>query len=166
MTTYDRRAFALAYIEASSIADIGIDGERTGYPEALREHRTAVLTGLERLFGLTLRQEAMPTNLSPVFMVFRSVARSYLSITGPMDGYLEAGLIHKRLEEAGVHDDFLRGIGRIADLNAESRAAHLHLLTTLLGVLLGDHADRVVEAEELRAIGVNTVPPNPSDYEF
>ncbi|WP_067685941.1 hypothetical protein [Nocardia jejuensis] len=166
MKTYDRRGFALAYIDANNPSDIGFDAERVGYPEALHGHRTALLAGIERLFGITLEMAAVPAGMRPVLLVFRSVARSYASIAGPMDGYLEAGLIHDRLEQVGIHDAFLSGIGWIAELNEESRVTHLDILTTLLGVLLGDNADKVISAEELQALGVNTVPPNPTDFGF
>ncbi len=165
MKTYDRREFALAYLRANTQLR-GFDIELVGYPEALHEYSTALLDGLERLFGITLRQDAMPAGMGPVFMIFESVARSYLAITGPMDDYLEASLIHTRLQQAGIHDAFVAGIGRITELNRKSRAVHLDTLTTLLGALLGDNADRVVGEDELHALGVSTVPPNRSDYDY
>lgn len=163
---FGRRELALAYANAQNTRVSGVDAERAGYDSALREYRNSLLAGLERLFGLRLDFAAMSGGMSPVFMAFRSTVHSYLAITGPMDGHLEAGLLHNRLEEAGVHESFLSGIGRIAEINAESRAAHLDLLDVMLGVLLGAGAERVVSVEELHAIGVGTTPPDPSDYDW
>lgn len=166
MTTYDRRGFALAYAEAQATRITGTDAERVGYAAALHDYRTGLLAGLEQLFGLRLTFESVPDGMSPVFMAFQSTVRSYLAITGPMDGYLEAGLIHGRLEQAGVHERFLSDLRRIGKSNIESRTAHLDILDTLLNVLLGAKGERVVFDEELHAIGVGTIPPNPDDYEW
>ena len=166
MSTYDRRGFASAYADVQNDRIPGVDGERVGYAPALGEYRTALLKGLERLFGLRLESETVPRAMLPVFTAFRSTVRSYGAITGPMDGYLEAGLIHIRLREAGVHESFLAGVRRIDECNTASADAHLDILEALLGVLLGDSADRVVSAEELHAIGVGTTPPSPYDYEW
>jgi hypothetical protein len=103
---------------------------------------------------------------SPLSMVFASTMRSYAAITGPMAGSLEAVLVHVRMEQAGIHESFLTDMGRIDRCNNESLTAHLDILNTLIGVLLGDNADRVVPEEELRAIGVQTTPPSPYDYEW
>lgn len=166
MSTYDRRGFAAAYADAQNTHVPGADGEREGYPEALHEYRIALLSGLERLFGLRLDYESVPEGMRPVLDVLDSTVRSYLAISGPMDNYLEAGLTFIRLQQAGVLEQFVAQLHRIDECNTESRTAHLDSLETLIGVLLGDNANRVVSEDELRAIGVETVPPNPDDYEW
>lgn len=166
MTTYDRRGFALAYAGAQHIENLGTDGERMGYIDALQVYRTALLKGLEQLFGLTLGLNSVPDGMSALFMVFSSTVRSYAAITRPLAGLMEGGLIHVQLEKAGIDESIAADMDRIARCNDESRAAHLDLLDTLMGAFLGDNADRVVTEEELRAIGVETTPPNPNNYEW
>jgi hypothetical protein len=58
---YDRRAFAVTYIEAQKNYTGGLSELSMPYNEALREHRRRLLGGLERLFGLTLSGR-MPTS--------------------------------------------------------------------------------------------------------
>ncbi|GAA2968869.1 hypothetical protein [Actinokineospora diospyrosa] len=162
MDTYDRKAFVLAYANAND-PDI-TDPKPGGYFDAVRTHRAELLAGLERLFELELTAEAAPD--PPLFLLFRATARSYLAITGPMSGFLEAGLIHKRLEQVGAHEVVLRDMGRITEINAESKAAHLDILDTLVAHLLGDRADRVFTVDDLAAIGVSTTPPSHDDYDW
>jgi hypothetical protein len=134
--TYDRRAFAVAYVEARMPAIGGVDAERDGYGPALLEHRAVLLAGLERLLGLRLEFGSVPDGMGALLMLLRSTARSCSAITAPGAGFLEASLLHQRLEQVGVHDVVLRDLDRITALNAESRAVHLDLLDTLFAVLL------------------------------
>ena len=166
MNTYDRRAFARAYADAQRTRVDGIDGERVGYAGALKEHRAALLAGLERLFDLRLDMDSLPSGTKALFMLFRGTVRSYVDIKGPGDGFLEAGLLHKAMENAGIDEAVGRDLDSIRALNEQSRTTHLDILTTLLGAMLGDNADRVVSEADLRAIGVNPIPPNPNDYDW
>jgi hypothetical protein len=162
VSSFDRYRFALAYADT---LDTTAGHESSAYAAALREHRAALLAGLERLFGLRLAFDTVPDRLKPILMVLRSTARSYLAIQGPLSSYLEAGLIFTRLREVGAQDSVERDLDRIEECNTDSRAAHTELMATLLGVLLGDNADRVVSEDELHAIGVHTDQPDPNDYD-
>lgn len=167
MITYDRRAFALAYVQAESTADVsGFDAERVGYLDALKAHRVAFLTGLERLFGLRVDFESVPSAVKPLAMFLRSTLRSCVALRTPTDGYLEGGLIIRAMKHAGVEDQITSDLTVIRESNERSRAAHLDILTTLLAAMLGDAADRVVTEDEVRAIGVDPTPPDPNDYDF
>lgn len=166
MRTYDRRAFALAHAEAKITYVGGADGERVGYGPALTEYRTALLAGLERLFGLRVDIDSVPGLTKALVMLFNSTVHSYLAITSPGGGSLESGLLHTVMDRAGVSDQVSRDLAVIHESNTRSREAHLNILTTLLGAMLGDNADRVVHDDELRAIGVNTTAPDPHDYDF
>jgi hypothetical protein len=93
VTTYDRRAFAQAFLDAHPDARHGLYYNEA-YNTALREHRQRVPDGLRRLFGLTL-----------------SIG----------DGFMEAGLIFRQLAEARVEESVHEGLARITALNNQSR---------------------------------------------
>ncbi|HET9143479.1 hypothetical protein, partial [Actinophytocola sp.] len=80
--------------------------------------------------------------------------------------YLEFGLIDIRLGQAGIREPVYSRLESIRASNAESRTAHLEILDRLLEAMLGESADRVIQEEELRAIGVEPTPPDPGDYDF
>ncbi|HEX4222659.1 MAG TPA: hypothetical protein VHZ97_09880 [Pseudonocardiaceae bacterium] len=164
MRHYDREAFALAYVDALSSEVPGMDGERAGYAPALFAYREALLGGLQRLFGIDFDDISGPTG--PLLMLFRATARSYLAITTPGDDFLEGGLLVDRLAEFGIAGDVLGDLESLQAGNAESRAIHLRVLTTLLGAVLGADADRVVTEKQLRDIDVDPTPPDPNDYGF
>lgn len=165
MITYDRRAFAQAFLDAHPDARHGLYYNEA-YNTALREHRQRVLDGLQRLFGLTLSIGGA-TRHRGLLALFRSTARSYLAITGPGDGFMEAGLIFRQLAEAGVEESVHEGLARITALNTQSRDAHLAVLETLIAVLLGDRADATFTSADLAALGVDdTAGPDSADYDL
>ncbi|MEV4311669.1 hypothetical protein [Actinocrispum sp. NPDC049592] len=124
MTRYDRRALAVAYVEAQP---------EYRHPERVR--RQQVLMGLQELFGCTVDE----TQLSTVHWgLFDSTVRSYFGITHP--GQADAD------EPARVPLD------TIADLNKQSRAAHIDVLEAILAAYVDD---RVFTSEDLHAIGID-----------
>ncbi|HEY4460494.1 MAG TPA: hypothetical protein VGN81_39715 [Pseudonocardiaceae bacterium] len=158
MGTYDREALALAYVESLSEAVVGMHSDREGYPDAVLAHRKTLINGLQRLFDIDFDATG------PLLALLRDTARSYLAITSPGGGLTEQLII--RLTEFGIAGDVLGDLEQIQATNADSRAIHLRVLTTLITALLGDKADRIVTDDDLRAIGVDPTPPNPNDYEF
>jgi hypothetical protein len=162
MRSYDREAFALAYVEALSRAVAGMDGERDGYAPALFAYREALVVGLQRLFGLDLEDLTGP--LGPLLLLLRGVARSCAAIASPDGDLLEGSLLVDQLAEFGIAGDVIGDLESIGAGNDESRAIHLHVLTTLLAAALGEDADRVITEKDLRAIGVDPTPPDPADY--
>lgn len=162
MGTYDREALVLAYVESLNDHVAGMHSDRAGYPEAVRAHRTALISGLQRLFGIDL--DATSGTDGALLALVRDTARSYLAITSPGGGLGEQ--LIDRLAEFGIAADVLGDLDAIQAGNADSRTIHLHVLTTLITALLGDRADLVVTDDDLRAIGVDPAPPNPNHYEF
>ena len=164
-TIYDRRAFALAYVEAQADYRRGYYSENSGYNAALRTHRRQILTGLQELFGLTLARSAIPDDHQALFMLFDSTVTSYLTLATPWSRYLEAGLVVRRLDEAGRPGLAIREASdRVGNLTERSREAHLDILEALLEVFLGERAPRVFSSADLRSIGVDDTPPNSDDY--
>lgn len=53
---------------------------------------------------------------------------------------------------------------RINAVTDEARAAHLDKLDALVTIMLGDRASLTFDAVDLRAIGIDDTPPNPTDY--
>ncbi|MFC4070944.1 hypothetical protein [Actinoplanes subglobosus] len=144
----------------------GYDGyrqESSAYNAALRSHHEGMLGGLERLYGITLSWAGVPDKA--LFMLFQSTARSLLALTTPWSGFLEAGLLFKRLEAVGEPGArVMAASDRIWARNNESREDHLLILDELLTVFLSDAADRVFTAADLRAAGTDPVPPSTDDF--
>ena len=137
MRTYDREALALAYVES-------LDKTVAG---------NSLISGLQRLFDIDLDATSGPN--APLLALLRATAHSYLAITGPGDiSRLDTEALITRLTEVGIAGDVLGDLDRIQETNEDSRAIHLHVLTTLITVLLGDKADLVVTDDDLRAVGV------------
>lgn len=166
MITYDRRAFARAYLDAHPDAKDGYYYSEA-YNTALREHRQRVLDGLQRLFGVTLDAEGVLAEHGALLMLFRGTARSCLSITAPGEGAAEAGLLFRQLAGTSAQQHVLDGLRRIADSNTRSRDAHLDVMETLIEVFLGDRAGATFTSADLAAIGVDdTAGPNSADHDL
>ncbi|MFC0540232.1 hypothetical protein [Kutzneria chonburiensis] len=97
-------------------------------------------------------------------MLFNKTARCYAGITTPSDGWLEAGLLVRRLEETGRQEEIYDRMGRINDLAEQSRQLHLELLDSLLSIMLHERRDDVFTADDLRAVGIDPTPPQESDF--
>ncbi len=112
-----------------------------------------LLTSLERLFGIRLAQDELSFHQKALWSLFEDTVRSLLQITTPWDGYLEAGLLHKRLEASGEPGQVVyRASAAIANAAKASKAAHREMLSALFIAIFGECA-RVVTSEELRASG-------------
>jgi hypothetical protein len=162
MGTYDREALALAYVESLNDHVAGMHSDREGYPDAVLAHRKTLINGLQRLFDIDFDTTSGPNGV--LLTLLRDTARSYLAITSPGGGLNEQ--LISRLTDFGIAGDVLGDLEQIQATNADSRAIHLRVLTTLITALLGDKADLVVTDDDLRAIGVDPAPPNPNNYEF
>lgn len=166
MITYDRRAFAQAFLDAHPDAKHGYHYNEQ-FNTALREHRQRVLDGLQELFGLRLELDGVPGGQAALFMLFRTTASSYVKITRPGEGVGEAGLMYRQLAETRAQQHVLGGLERIAACNDRSRDAHLDVMETLIEVFLGERAGATVTSADLAAIGVDdTAGPNSSDYDL
>lgn len=163
---YDRQDLVRAYLGAQGRGFGGYCPESSIFNAALKTYHAAMLGGLERLFGLLLRPEGVGTfDGRALFMLFSSTADSLLALRTPWSGFLEAGLLVRKVEEAGQHGArVLAASQRIDTLVAESTQTHLELLDALVAAMLGDRADLTFTQADLRAIGVDDAPPSPTDY--
>jgi hypothetical protein len=164
---YDSRAFAQAYLFAQASEEDGVGDyllTEPAYNAALREHHKRVLAGLEKLFGVTLDVRST-TGDTALLWLFTKTARSCHSPRTPLSGFLEAGLLIRRLAEGGdAGTRVLATFERIGQLRDAWHEAHLDVLDDLLGMLLGERADRVFTSADLRAAGVDDTPPELTDH--
>ncbi|MEU4446300.1 hypothetical protein AB0K14_04135 [Actinosynnema sp. NPDC050801] len=124
-----------------------------------------MLDGLQELFGFRLEPDGMSQGRGALFMLFRATASSYVKITGPGEGFGEAGLIYRQLAETDAQQHVLGGLERITACNDRSRHAHLDVMESLIGVFLGERAGATFTSADLAAIGVDdTAGPNSADY--
>ncbi|MGW5355391.1 hypothetical protein ACWERV_33345 [Streptomyces sp. NPDC004031] len=167
---YDRSALVDCRLHVlagpgSGFGDYHRGGE--AYNEALAAYCAELEAALERRFGATLvGSRATDFDARVLLMLFGSTARSYLAIRTPWSGYQEAGLLVKKLEEAGPAGARVRAASdRIEEAAKVSRAAHREMLDTLAGHVLGDRADTVVTSAELLADGFDDARrPDPADF--
>ena len=113
----------------------------------------ALLKALEGLFGVRLSGEGLSFDQKILWGLFESTVDSLLRITSPWDGYLEAGLLHSKLEESGESGKEVdRASAVIHEANEASRAAHRTMLYALL-VAIFSECQRVLTSEELAKAG-------------
>ncbi|MEC3916293.1 hypothetical protein [Nocardia sp. CDC160] len=170
-TRYDRSALIHAYLDA--VEELSKLHGKTG-EEAEAEYaswsasavtrsktRLAYLHGLEELFGVVLRLPTGPGpittvgSVSPALLMFlRSTAQSYHAIQTPFSGYLEATLLVRKMEEAGIWDAVSDNSDRMRRTTDDLRQQHLELLDTVLSAVLGDKADLVYELDDPAAAAI------------
>jgi hypothetical protein len=162
---YDRRDLVRVYLAAQQRGFGGYDPESSAYNAALKAHYAAMLDGLQQLFGLRLHEDGVDTLTHRVlFRLFTSTADSFFALRTPWPGFLDAGLLIRKVEEAGAEGERVMAASqRIDALTAESRETHLEILDALVAVMLGDRADRTFITADLRAIGVDDEKPNTMD---
>ena len=168
---YDRAELVKAYLAAHANMDSrfgAYEVERTEYNEALRGYYQGLLAALERMFGVALdvrRAEAFDAKV--FLMLFRGTADSLLAARTPWSGFLEGGLLIKKLEGAGAAGQKVLAASTVIDeMQAKSRAAHREALDAIAEILLGDSAGLVFDsAEVLSVVGFDdNVRPNRADY--
>ncbi|MFF7158013.1 hypothetical protein [Streptomyces sp. NPDC008139] len=164
---YDRAAFIRCrlHVEAGPQSGYGeYEGEEPAFNNALFGYYQGLEAALEGLFGATLvlRRAAATggagagggTGDRALLMLLGSSVRSYLATGTPWSGYLEAGLLIRRLEAAGEAGERVLGASRrIEEAVKASRAAHLEMLDALVGEVLGERAGAAFDSAELRAAG-------------
>jgi hypothetical protein len=141
---YDVRALIEAYIYTHRKDFVHSD---------FTTYYASLLEALQRLFGVRLSREGLSFDQGVLWGLFHSTVGSLLQITIPWAGYLEAGLLHKKLDESGepgrtVH----RATEIIIEANKASEAAHREVLYALFGAIFGE-CRRIVSSEELRESG-------------
>jgi hypothetical protein len=113
----------------------------------------SLLEALQTRFGIRLSREGLSFDQGVLWILFQSTVTSLLQITSPWDGYLEAGLLHKKLAESGEPGRVVDRAGAvIGEANKASEAAHRDILYALFHAIFGG-CQRVVTSEELREAG-------------
>ena len=163
---YGRRHLVEAYLGAQARGFGGYYPESSAFNAALKVHYVGMLDGLGRLFGLRLDRQQMDTfDNRAYFMLFSSTAVSLLALRTPWSNFLEAGLLVKKVEQAGQDGQrVMTASSRIETLVGESRQEHLEILDALAAIMLGDRAELTFSRADLRAIGVDDAVPSPADY--
>ncbi|MEV0136744.1 hypothetical protein AB0H83_51015 [Dactylosporangium sp. NPDC050688] len=124
-----------------------------------------MLGGLEQLFGLRLDRQQITFDNRVLFRLFFSTAASLLALRTPWSDFLEAGLLVKKVEQAGPDGQrVMTASHRIETLTDEALQAHLEMLDALAAIMLGDRAELTFSREDLQAIGVDDTAPSPADY--
>jgi hypothetical protein len=163
---YNRRDLVRSYLGAQDRGFGGYYPESSTFNAALKAHYAAMLDGLQQLFGLHLHPDGVDTfNKRVLFMLFSATADSFLAVRTPWSGFLEAGLLIRKIDEAGPEGQRVMAASqRIDTLTAESRETHLEMLDALVTAMLGDRAELTFSSADLRAIGVDDAKPSPADY--
>jgi hypothetical protein len=161
---YTKRDLVLVYLGSKDRGFGGYYPESSTFNAALKAYYVALLDGLEQLFGLGLQMDRVGTFDNRVlFMAFAATADSFLALRTPWSGFLEAGRLLKKVEEAGRNGQRVMAASqRIDTLTAESRETHLEMLDALVAAMLGDRAELTFHEADLRAIGVDVAKPAPA----
>ena len=163
---FSRQDLVHAYLAAQQRGYGGYYAESTAYNEALKAHHEAMLEALQRLFDVRLRDNDIHRSDNPALRIlFRATADSLFAIRTPWSDFLEAGLIHQKLEAAGADGERARQASdSISELAAEARKAHLDMLDALAAILLQERAELTFTEADLQAAGVSASEPDPADY--
>ena len=126
---------------------------------------SSLLDALQKQFGIRMSHEGLALPQGVYWMLFKGTVRSLLQIRNPWDDFLEAGLVHKKLDESGELGRVVdRASAVIAEANKASEAAHREMLDALFHAIFG-RCDRVLTSEELREAGFDdSKEPNWADY--
>ncbi|WP_165071378.1 hypothetical protein [Paludisphaera rhizosphaerae] len=128
---------------------------------------TSLLEAVQRHFGIRLSSEGLSFNQRQrvLWGLFQNTIGSLLQVTNPWAGYLEAGLLHKKLDESGEVGPIVYEASRmIVEANQASEAAHREILYALFRAMFGE-CDRIVTSEELREAGFDdSKEPDIADY--
>jgi hypothetical protein len=98
-------------------------------------------------------------------MLFRATVKSYLRLTTPFSGFLEAGLIVGKIEQLGPQGETIfRLNNNIEELTEKSGETHLQLLYDLFTAIYGKR-DLIVTTHDLKARGFDdSKEPRIEDY--
>jgi hypothetical protein len=125
----------------------------------------SLLKALQTRFGIRLSRDGLSFDQRVLWSLFANTVGSLLKITSPWSGYLEAGLLHKKLEESGEPGTVVyRASKVIGEANTASDAAHREILYALFHAIFGQ-CQLVVTSEELREVGFDdSKEPDISNY--
>jgi len=152
---YDARSLIETYIKTKRHYEHG----------DFADYYKALLSVLQSLFGVSVTDSAAGWKPASLAMLFHSTADSYLAISTPWAGFLEAGLIHRALDESGeagkriyVFSDEIRGLAE------QNERLHLEMMYTLLELRHGP-VGMVITSKDLLAAGFDdSAEPQHCDY--
>ncbi|TSA87872.1 hypothetical protein FNU79_01080 [Deinococcus detaillensis] len=134
------------------------------YPE-MREYHARFYDALCKTLGtsvveiitipnqITVVTDKVDSRKQILYRHFRSTVRSYLALTTPYSGYLEAGLLHKTIEELGDQGQKIQDIEKILMEHASALTkCHLDSMEAMFTVLYGV-IERQVTRDELLSYG-------------
>ncbi len=153
---YDYRVLIEAYIYTQ---------RKNFIHEDFSNYYAGLLEALQPRFGIRFSRDDLDHKQRVFWFLFQSTIRSLLEITNPWAGFLEAGLIHLRLEESGEAGHVVHGASnRILEANTTSEAAHREIIYTLFHLIFGE-CPQIVTSEELLEAGFDdSIEPDISDY--
>jgi hypothetical protein len=119
----------------------------------IKAYYEGLLNTLEGLFGLRLSRDALSFDQRVLWMLFEGTVYSLVRITSPWDGYLDATLLHRKLEQCGEPGQAVdQASALIHEANKSSETAHHNMLYALFLAIFGKY-ERVVTSEELLQAG-------------
>jgi hypothetical protein len=130
-----------------------------------KAYYASLLEALQRLFQIRLSDEGLAFGHRVLWKLFQSTIHSLLQITNPWAGYLEASLLHIKLEETGEPGKVVHtASAAISEANTASEIAHREILHALFSVIFGE-CKRIVTSEELLQAGFDdSKEPESSSY--
>jgi hypothetical protein len=122
--------------------------------EKFVDYYAELLEKLQNLFEINLEPEGVKNKqYKALWMLFRSAAKAYGSISHPLDGYLESGLIIKHMFESDAQGS---SIEKYLKLTFETKKAHqescYQLLEELFTVLWGI-LEQKFTSQDLKSLG-------------
>lgn len=128
-----------------------------------KNYYTGLLTQLEQLFEVNFASP--PSSGHALWMLFRATVASYLSLRTPLSGFLEAGLLVRKIEALGSQGEHIFPRSRqIEEITQTSRELHLQLLSDLFECIYGKR-DLVVTSQDLASRGFDiSKEPQVADY--
>ena len=113
----------------------------------------SLLESLQQLFGIDMPGEQFSFDQRVLWGLFNGTVDSLLQITSPWAGFLEASLLHRKLNECGEPGEIVYQASKtIGAANRSSAQAHREMLYALFTAVFGA-CDRVVTSDELRGVG-------------
>ncbi len=148
------------------LIEVSVHTRRKNYvhPDFL-VYYNGLLQALQRAFDIQLKPEGLVFRQRILWGLFENTVLSLLQITSPWSGYLEAGLVLKKLDESGVNgQEVHRASAIIGKSNTDSEAAHRDMLYALFVAIYGE-CNKVLTSEELLLAGFDdSKEPDIKDY--
>lgn len=124
--------------------------------EILADHYKRTVAAFEAALDVRIPKERsdVPRQWHSLFNLFHSIIESVLSVRTPLSDYLEAGLIFRRLEEAGAEGKVIKGFLYQAEDTACSLVeVQMEILEGLLRIFIGG-IQPSVSMDTIRATGL------------